>query len=150
MTTYLCDVNVWVALALAPHSYHQPARAWLESAGDSDRILFCRATQQSFLRLLTTTSVLAPYGLPPLSNAAAWTAYEALIADSRICFEAEPDGVDQPWRAFTFGGAASPKLWMDAYLAAFARAAGCRLVTTDQAFRQFEGLDLLLLGPPHA
>jgi predicted nucleic acid-binding protein len=35
---------------------------------------------------------------------------------------------------------------MDAYLAAFALSAGCRMVTTDEAFRQFAGLDLLLIG----
>jgi predicted nucleic acid-binding protein len=35
---------------------------------------------------------------------------------------------------------------MDAYLAAFAVRAGCRMVTTDTAFRQFQGLDVLVLG----
>ena len=39
----------------------------------------------------------------------------------------------------------SPRVWMDAYLAAFARAEGCTLVTTDGAFKQFEGLDFLVL-----
>ena len=43
-------------------------------------------------------------------------------------------------------GTASPKLWMDAYLAAFALAGGCRMVTTDAAFKQFAGLDLELIG----
>ena len=41
---------------------------------------------------------------------------------------------------------ASPKLWMDAYLAAFALTGGYRMVTTDTAFRQFQGLDVLVLG----
>jgi predicted nucleic acid-binding protein len=35
---------------------------------------------------------------------------------------------------------------MDAYLAAFALASQYRMVTTDAAFRQFRGLDLLVLG----
>jgi predicted nucleic acid-binding protein len=35
---------------------------------------------------------------------------------------------------------------MDAYLAAFAITAGLRLVTTDTAFRQFAGLDHLILA----
>ena len=34
---------------------------------------------------------------------------------------------------------------MDAYLAAFARAAGCRLVTLDAAFTQFDDLDVMVL-----
>jgi predicted nucleic acid-binding protein len=43
-------------------------------------------------------------------------------------------------------GTASPKLWMDAYIAAFALAGRYRMVTTDAAFRQFRGLNLLVLG----
>lgn len=44
-------------------------------------------------------------------------------------------------------GLAQPaKLWMDAWSAAFAVADGCRLVSTDQVFGQFDGLDLLLLA----
>ena len=35
----------------------------------------------------------------------------------------------------------------DAYLAAFALSAGLRLVTFDQGFALFPGLDLLLLKP---
>jgi predicted nucleic acid-binding protein len=35
---------------------------------------------------------------------------------------------------------------MVAYLAAFALAGGYRMVTTDAAFRQFSGLDLVILG----
>jgi len=52
------------------------------------------------------------------------------------------------WRQFAARDTASPKLWMDTYLAAFARAGGYRMVTTDTAFRQFSGLDLVLLGSP--
>ncbi len=40
---------------------------------------------------------------------------------------------------------ASPKVWMDAYLAAFAVAGNYQFVTNDKAFRQFEGLDLVML-----
>jgi hypothetical protein len=42
----------------------------------------------------------------------------------------------------------APKLWMDAYLAAFAIAGGMRIVTLDKDFRNFEsqGLNLLLLS----
>lgn len=39
----------------------------------------------------------------------------------------------------------SPKLWMDAYLAAIAITGGFQLLTTDQGFKQFAGLDLILL-----
>lgn len=110
-------------------------------------MLFCRATQSTFLRLLTNASVLAAYGNPPLTNREAWFAYESLAADDRIDLRArEPAGLEPRWRDLAQRDTASPKLWMDSYLAAFALADGCRMVTTDAAFRQFRALDLLVLG----
>lgn len=142
----LCDSNVWLALALSRHLHHAATRAWLGSVSDSASILFCRATQQTLLRLLTNASVLGPYGNPPLTNRQAWAVYQALLADDRIAFRAdEPAGLEAHWRRFALRDAASPKLWMDAYLAAFAIAGGYRMVTTDAAFKQFAGLDLELV-----
>jgi toxin-antitoxin system PIN domain toxin len=109
-------------------------------------VLFCRATQQAFLRLLSNAAVLAPYGNPPLTNHEAWSAYQALLADDRIVLRTEePPGIESRWKALAARDTASPKLWMDAYLAAFAITGRHRLVTNDAAFRQFEGLDLVLL-----
>ena len=143
----LCDSNVWLALALSKHAHHAAAREWFEAVPDPRSVLFCRATQQTFLRLLTNASVLSPYGNPPLTNRQAWAAYQALLADDRIAFRSEePAGLEAQWRRFAVRETASPKIWMDAYLAAFALAGGYRMVTTDAAFRQFRGLDLELLG----
>jgi toxin-antitoxin system PIN domain toxin len=147
VTIHLCDTNVWLALALSAHIHHESARDWLATQAEPGSVRFCRATQQTFLRLLTNEAVLAPYGNPPLTNAAAWQAYEALLADERIVFTAEePEGLEPRWKAFALRDTASPKLWMDAYLAAFAISGGDRLVTTDAAFKQFEGLDIVVLG----
>ena len=147
MSGHLCDSNVWVALALSGHAHHRAARAWLDAVDERESIHFCRQTQQTFLRLLTNEAVLAPYGNPPLTNAAAWKAFEALVADDRITLRAdEPAGIEARWKAFAARHTASPKLWMDAYLAAFAVSDGCRLVTTDAAFRQFDGLDVVVLA----
>lgn len=141
----LCDVNIWLALALSGHHHHESARAWLDAVEDPASVLFCRATQQAFLRLLTNSEILGAYGNPPLTNQQAWEAYEAFRADERIAFRAdEPPGIEEAWKRFALKGSASPKLWMDAYLAAFALTAGYRLVTNDGAFRQFPGLDLLI------
>lgn len=91
--------------------------------------------------------MLAPYGNLPLTNRQAWQAYEALLSDDRIVFRGEePAGLDVRWKQFAVRSTASPKLWMDAYLAAYALAGGHRLVTTDVAFRQFRGLDLVVVG----
>lgn len=147
MRPYLCDTNVWLALALSGHVHHAVARDWMEGIIEPESLRFCRATQHSFLRLLTNKAVLAPYGNPPLTNQQAWAAYEAFAADDRVTLQVtEPPGLESRWKQFALTGAASPKLWMDAYLAAFALASGWRFVTTDRDFRQFAGLDLVLLG----
>lgn len=142
----LCDSNVWLALALSGHAHHGVAREWFEGVEAASSVFFCRATQQTFLRLLTNAAVLGPYGNPPLTNAHAWEAYDALLADDRIAFRTEePTGIEAQWKRFARRNTASPKLWMDAYLAAYALTCGYRMVTTDAAFKQFGGIDLELL-----
>ena len=143
----LCDSNVWLALALSKHLHHAAVREWLETIEATASVSFCRATQQTFLRLLTNAAVLRAYGNPPLTNRLAWKAYDALLADDRIVLRAEePAGLETRWKQFALRDTASPKLWMDAYLAGFALAGGYRMVTTDAAFKQFRGLNLELLG----
>lgn len=143
---HLPDVNVWLALTLSGHVHHATARNWLNGIRKSDSVHFCRATQQGFLRLLTTSQVLAPYGNPPLSNNEAWAVYQRLLADGRITFTHEPAGVEATWQALANRNTASPKLWMDAWLAAFALRSGLRMITTDRAFSQFPKLNALILG----
>jgi toxin-antitoxin system PIN domain toxin len=142
----LADSNVWLALALSKHAFHPAARRWLGRQSQPGAVLFCRSTQQSFLRLLTTTAVLAPYGIPALTNQAAWAMYEGFLADARIAWAPEPHGLEITWKRLAARAKASPKLWMDAYLAAFALTGGHQLVTTDRAFKDFKGLDVLVLS----
>jgi len=142
----LCDSNVWLALALSGHAHHAVARQWFNGMEAASSVFFCRATQQTFLRLLTNAAVLSPYGNPPLTNRQAWEAYEALLGDDRIAFRVgEPSGIEARWKRFARRDTASPKVWMDAYLAAYALTGGYRMVTTDAAFKQFDGVDLELL-----
>ncbi len=141
----LCDSNVWLALALSDHVHQPTTRDWLATVSEPGSILFCRATQQTFLRLLTNSAVLAPYGIPPLTNREAWNTYAAFLADDRIVWATEPAGLEPRWHELAGRDTASPKLWMDAYLAAFAWAAGCTMVTTDGGFVKFRDLDLLVL-----
>ena len=145
----LCDSNVWLALVLSEHRHHGTVLQWLENVDTPGSVCFCRATQQSLLRLLTTAAVMRPYGNPPLSNRQAWGIYEQLLADDRILFKShEPNRLEIRWKALGSRDSASPKLWMDAYLAGFALAGGFGLVTTDAAFAQYPGLDLTLLETP--
>ena len=53
----LCDSNVWLALVLSKHVHHTAVREWLETIDRPASILFCRATQQTFLRLLTNAEM---------------------------------------------------------------------------------------------
>ena len=142
----LGDSSFWVPLALPPHEFHAAARRWFDSQTAEESVLFCRATQQSFLRLLTTKAVLRPYQLSAMTNAEAWSVYDGLLADRRIGFAPEPQGIEPHWRTFATPGTASPKLWMDAYLAAFALAAGHELLTTDKAFKHFKGVKVQVLA----
>lgn len=144
----LPDVNIWLALTLSGHSHHAVARLWLDGQDAAPGIFFCRATQQGLVRLLTTAEVLAGYGIPPRSNRQAWEVVESFLADERIGFANEPAGVEEAWKTLALRDSASPKLWMDAWLAAFALRGGFQLVTIDNAFSQFEGLELLLMKNP--
>ena len=141
----LPDVNVWLALSLSGHSHNQAARKWLDNETESSSIFFTRSTQQGLVRLLTTKAVLAPYGIPALANVGAWEVLDKLLADDRISFADEPKGVEATWKAFALLQGSSPKLWMDAWLAAFALQAKLQLVTIDKAFMQFQGLDMQIL-----
>lgn len=86
------------------------------------------------------------YNLPALTNALAWQHYAALRDDLRVGWAAESPTIDVRLKSFAVRSTASPKLWMDAYLAAFAVEGHHRLITTDHAFNQFKNLDLLVLA----
>lgn len=142
----LPDTNVWLALRLVAHTFHEPAREWFGRQPGHASALFCRATQQSLLRLLSTEGMMRLYGLPALPNDQAWHIYQSFRADARVGFAAEPADLEAQWKTFAARDTASPKLWMDTYLAAFAMTAGLTLVTTDKAFRHFKGLGMTVLA----
>ena len=88
------------------------------------------------------------YGLPPMTNAAAWAMHEAFRADRRCGFADEPGGIEACWKKCAARKSPSPKMWMAAYLAAFAICGGHELLTIDKGFRQYNGLKLKLLSAP--
>lgn len=142
----LVDTNVWLALVISTHQFHDVVTNWFDGLGPDDEALFCRSTQQSFLRLITTAGVLKQYDATAYSNAEAWTAYGRILAKDHIGFVELSLGVDAVWTRLSSRTTSSPKLWMDSYLAAFAIAGGYQLVTLDAGFRQFDGLDLVVLA----
>lgn len=99
------------------------------TAADS-RIAFIRVTALSVFRLLTTNIVMNG---KPLSMDAAWQTYDRLFKDdNRIVLWPEPPGVETLFRKYAAGSTSSPKLWADAWLLAFAEAAGGTVITFDR------------------
>jgi len=137
----LCDVNFLLALCYEGHIHHPQVLTWFDQQDDLEVIL-CRNTQLGLLRLLCNSVVMGP---DVCTLEQAWHVYDAVVSDVRFEFAGEPEGLEPYIRQYTTSGLASPKLWQDAYLAAFARAGKLRLVTFDQGFRGFEGLQLTLL-----
>ena len=123
------DINVWLALLIEDHIHRPSAVAWWR-ADHSKRIAFSRLTQIGVLRLLTTSAAMNGQ---PLSMAEAWAAHDYLYLDHRVVFLPEPSTLEQAFRAAAAGDQTSPKLWADAYVAAFAEAAGAEVVTFDRA-----------------
>jgi len=133
----LCDVNVLLALVTNRHSLHGLAARWAESIPAGGAVL-CRVAQMGLLRLLNNPAVMKEEAL---ETAGCWSVWHRLLEDERFRFAPEePPGVDADFERFTGGRAYSPRLWTDAYLAAYAHAGQLTLVTFDQGFRGFPGL----------
>ena len=136
------DVNVWLALSTRDHQHFQQAWSWYTALSERTTLLFCRLTQLSLLRLLTTQSVM---GQGTLTQADAWKAYDQWIGVAGAEFAEEPAGMESVFRSMTGAGQASPKDWADSYLAAFAEAGELTLITFDQVLAA-KAKGALLLG----
>ena len=127
--SFLPDVNVWLALASRRHVHSIPCSRWLDTI-HAEGVFYCRITQMGLLRLLTNSHVM---GGDVLASRDAWRVYRGILADERIGFAPEPFALEEQWRKLTSQDRPMPKLWTDAYLAAFARSAAMQFVTLDRA-----------------
>ena len=136
------DVNVWLALTHRRHIHHRIAADWFQERDET--MYFCRFTQLGFLRLLTKEQVM---GVDVMSQRAAWRAYHQWFEDERIAFHREPESpeFEELFQELSSRARRSPQLWADAYLAAFATAAGLTLVTFDRAFQNMTGVHATVL-----
>lgn len=128
-TSNFLDANVWLALIWDRHGHSQLAREWFEHV-EEGRFLFCRFTQVTVLRLLTTASLM---GGDVRTMKGAWEIWDKIASDYRVGFLPEPDDLEPNFRKCSRLSTVSPKVWADAYLLAFAQTAGLRLVTFDRA-----------------
>lgn len=132
MTSYLIDVNVWLALSWNQHAHHATAHSWLRKRKlDNGRLLFCRVTQLGLLRLLANKAIL---GDEALTLSEAFAVFDQWMADPRCDFSVEASDLDLPLRtiAGSFPKRGATKALMDSYLVAFAFFEGSTLVTLDQ------------------
>jgi len=139
-TLNFLDANVWLALLWSRHVHSEKAITWFEGSAD-EQFLYCRFTQITVLRLLTTEKVM---GKDTRTMSEAWELWDQIRADSRIAFLPEPDDLENDLRKFSRLASRSPKVWADAYLLAFASTAGVKLVTFDRALES-RGPDVLVL-----
>jgi toxin-antitoxin system PIN domain toxin len=140
----LVDTNVWIAAVFPTHPAHRLAQRHLESATAAEPAFFCRATQQSFLRLVSTPALLKVYGVDRAGNRDAIAALQAFASLPQVRVAEEPPGLFSLWLQLGTTERPAPKLWMDAYLAAFAISAALPLLTLDRDFEAFTSAGLCL------
>ena len=140
----LCDVNVLLALVTDRHTHHVDAVRWLGGVSPSEAVV-CRIVQMGLLRLLNNPAVMKE---EVLAADACWALWRRLLKDERVRFVPdEPPGLDAVFERFISGRAFTPRVWTDAYLAAYAHINGLTLVTFDQGSRTFSGLSCEVLEP---
>lgn len=90
MAGCLFDTNAWLASVFEQHPFHGIARQALQQATPAEPAVFCRATQQSFLRLASTSALQRTYGVQTLTNRDALMALDTLQALPQVCWRDEP------------------------------------------------------------
>ncbi len=138
---HLPDVNVWLALFFPAHAHHHTARTWFDST--SGICHFCRFTQIAFLRLANNPSA---FPQAALTQDQAWVLYDEITAHPRVSFIADPPELESHWRHYTQLQRFAPKTWNDAYLAAFARAAGLTVVSFDRGLAAYRDVNCVVLS----
>lgn len=121
------------------HDHRVAAKRWWTTYEGS--IAFCRLSQLGLLRLLTNAAFMAG---KPLNNLQALEVYDRFFEDSRVIFVSEMPDVERQFRRNSAATTASPKLWADSWLLAFAQTAGGTLVTFDRALAARSSQCLLL------
>jgi toxin-antitoxin system PIN domain toxin len=131
-----------MALTHRRHTHNRIAADWFDEREET--MYFCRFTQLALLRLLTSEQVM---GSDVRTQQEAWQAYHRWFEDERVAFHREPESpeFETIFQELSSRGAHLPKLWADAYLAAFAKASGLTLVTFDRGFQAMPAVRAIVL-----
>jgi toxin-antitoxin system PIN domain toxin len=130
-----------LSISAPDHVHHDRALRYRQGES-ADRAAFCRVTALALLRHLTNRQIMQH---AVLSASEAWQLYGRWQALPVVMFLSEPEHVDTYLERFARAVDFTPRLWTDAYLAAFVLAGSLRLVSFDRDFTRFAGLDLLIL-----
>ena len=141
MKHFLIDTNVLLADVLDFHVHHILAREWFFNQ-DSDTIFYLpRVVQISFLRLLSSESVLKE---DAVTNQRAIEVWEKLLLDTRFQYLPDKNYTLQKWPFLGNKQKKDPKLWMDGYLAGLAIENSLVLVSLDKGFKKMKQDGLVL------
>ena len=148
MTSFLIDINVWLALTWDQHPQHVAASRWYSSI-DNAVLLFCRFTMLGYLRLLTNRQVM---GDSTATLSGALEIYDRWRQDPRVELAAELRATEALFREAMAPHSNLPatKAIADCYLVGFAEAAHACLVTFDTGLAstaRFRKVPVILLKP---
>ncbi|MBI2686528.1 MAG: PIN domain-containing protein [Acidobacteria bacterium] len=142
MKPCLVDVNVWLALLVVSHQHRVIANNWYSRLAPEEAGM-CRVVQLALIRLMGNRTVMQQYAV---TAAEGWQVIERLLEDERVIYLEEARDIETVMPRLLRYPVPTGKLVNDAYLASFAIAGNLRLVTLDRGFREFSGLDVLVLG----
>lgn len=133
----LVDANLLLYAKLSSFPEHATARAWLDARlNGADRVALPWESLLAFLRLSTNTRLFPR----PISMAAAWAQVREWVALEVVWAPTATSEHEAVLDALLAPGGITPKLVMDAHLAALAIEHGLVLCSADGDFGRFRGL----------
>ena len=131
----IVDASVLLPLLCEGHPRGRAAYTWFDSRGPGS-VGWSLAVRVSVLRLLSNERIMGSSVLLPEEALGAWA---ALARDERMVEVSQvPPTLELYLKSNVAGRRPSPKLWIDAWLAALAESLGHEMVTCDSEFTRFE------------
>ena len=147
MQGYFLDTNIWLAASMDQHPDHQRAFGFISKRTIKDPAWLSRMTAISWMRLITTNAVAQKFHSHIPSNQEAITIQNHWLKQPEIQFmDTEPEGTFELWQKLSSSPFPSPKIWMDAYIAAISIQAKLPLVTFDKGFQAYTSAGLQLVA----
>lgn len=123
---------------VADHPHHSQVKAALSQRDSESPAVFCRATEQSYLRSVITPKLFAYYRADSMTNSRTIRNFSDFLSQLPIIsLHEKPADMRALWPKMAAHERPSPKVWMVAYLAAFAISEKLSLTTLDSYFTAF-------------